>query len=410
MFKSPARIVYRVADLEKAKEWYRRFLGTDPVVDSPLGVMFRIGESVLVIETIAGSPDGNEGPFVFWAVDDAVSSHQRLRDLGAVTHTELKTMFGIRSGTVTDPFGNVIGVLSKVDAAEKTVEQKPSDTAMGVAGLRFLATLEEREELRGPDRLAEIFLADEVKATYMDPVKREWLLTKYMPIGQYYFAMARTIWFDGLVKEALKARILQIVFLGAGYDSRSYRFTDLIAGTRIFEVDAPPTQEHKRSLLLKAGIAVPKGLAFVPVDFTRDSLRDSLVNASFDASQETLFVWEGVTLYLQAREIDETLRFMRENSPAGSTVCFDYVCTFPGMDDAYGVKEQQEFMRGKIVGEPVVFRIPRGQIGPFLSERGFALLDHLTSEDMERRYLTLKDGSSAGQVTANCCLALAKVV
>ena len=410
MFKNPGRIVYRVSDLEKAKEWYRQVLGADPVIDSPVGVVFAIGESVLILETVAGSSNEDDGPFVFWVVDDAVSSHRRLCDLGAVTHTDLKTMFGIRSGTVTDPFGNVIGVLSKVDTAKKTVEQKPSDTARGVAALRFVGTLEEREEIKCHDSLSEIFLAEEVRTALRDPAKREWFLTKFVPAGQYRFAIARTVWFDGLVEEALKTHIPQIVFLGAGYDSRPYRFADLIWGTRIFEVDAPPTQEFKRSLLAKAGVAIPEDIAFVPVDFTRDSLKDALLSAGFDAHQKTLFVWEGVIQYLPAQAIDETLGFIRKNSLPGSAVCFDYPCTFEGEDEAYGVKEQREFMRGNAAGEPVVFRIARGQISTFLSERGFNLTEHLTAEDMERRYLVLKNGSSAGKVTATCCLALAKVV
>ena len=54
MFESPARVVLRVHDLQQAKQWYRQVLGTDPFIDSPLGVVFRTGDCVLVIETVAG--------------------------------------------------------------------------------------------------------------------------------------------------------------------------------------------------------------------------------------------------------------------------------------------------------------------------------------------------------------------
>jgi catechol 2,3-dioxygenase-like lactoylglutathione lyase family enzyme len=49
MFKGPRRIVYRVSDVEKAKEWYRQVLGAGPVFDSPIGVVFLVGASFLVL-------------------------------------------------------------------------------------------------------------------------------------------------------------------------------------------------------------------------------------------------------------------------------------------------------------------------------------------------------------------------
>ena len=100
---------------------------------------------------------------------------------------------------------------------------------------------------------------------------------------------------------------------------------------------------------------------------------------------------------------------LRENSPRGSTVGFDYYGTFPGMDEAYGVKEHREFMKTNSPGERMQFSIKREEIGSFLSERGFALIEHLTPEEMQKRYLTLKDGSSAGKTGACFCYVRAAV-
>ena len=47
------------------------------------------------------------------------------------------------------------------DRNKMSVEYKPSETAMGAATLRALAALDEREEIRGPDYLAEIFLTED---------------------------------------------------------------------------------------------------------------------------------------------------------------------------------------------------------------------------------------------------------
>ena len=166
MFKGPGRIIYHVSDLEKAKQWYRQVLDAEPVFDSPVGVVFLVGASTLILAPGASASNGQESVIVGWAVDDAISSYRRLCELGATPHSDMTTMSGMRLATVKDPFGNVIGILSEVDKAEKTVEEKPSDTARGVASFRFLATLDEREEIRGRDYLAEIFVAEEIKAVF----------------------------------------------------------------------------------------------------------------------------------------------------------------------------------------------------------------------------------------------------
>ena len=111
--------------MKKAKEWYRQVLGKEPVFDSPVGVAFLVGPSVLSLAPREKSSNAQDGAIVYWAVEDAVLAHRRLCELGATPHTDLTTMVGMRTATLKDPFGNVIGVISEVKASEKTVEQMP---------------------------------------------------------------------------------------------------------------------------------------------------------------------------------------------------------------------------------------------------------------------------------------------
>ena len=148
---------------------------------------------------------------------------------------------------------------------------------MGVAFLRALAAMDPREEIRGRDYLAEKFLDEGRARALHDPVARKELAKKRMAPGLYEYMLARTAFFDDLVERAFKARIPQVVFLGAGYDTRPYRFRDLIKETRIFELDIQTTQQRKKDLLQKARIPVPENLAFIPVNFKADSLSDILL-------------------------------------------------------------------------------------------------------------------------------------
>ena len=293
--------------------------------------------------------------------------------------------------------------------SKRSVENQPSETAMGAATLRAFAALEVREEIRGRDYLAEIFLAEEHKNALKNPAIREWVMKNRIAPGMYEFMIARTAFFDHVVEQALLENIPQIVFLGAGYDSRSYRFKDIIKDTRIFELDIQLTQQRKKELLCQASISIPDQLIFVSINFKTDNIGDILNRAGFNRNQKTLFVWEGVTYYLSAKVINDILSVIPSNSPAGSLICFDYASHSPDILNDEGLKKIRERMRTHYLGEPTQFGIKDGEIESFLSSRGYNIIEHLNSTEMERKYLNLHDGCSAGKVPASFCLILASI-
>jgi methyltransferase (TIGR00027 family) len=296
------------------------------------------------------------------------------------------------------------------NSGKMSVEYRPSETAMGAATLRALAAMDERKEIKGPDYLAELFLTEEHKGPLKDQAIREWVIKSRIAPGMYEFMIARTTFFDDVVEQALRENIPQIVFLGAGYDSRSYRFKDIIKDTRIFELDIKPTQQRKKELLHQAGISISDQVVFVSINFNTDNIGEVLNLAGFDSNKKTLFVWEGVTYYLSAPVVDDTLSIIRSNSPVGSLICFDFASPSPEILNNEDVKKLREMMRSNYPGEPTQFGIKYGEIESFLSSRGYNIIEHLNSKDMERKYLNLHDGSSAGKVPALFCLIIASVL
>ncbi len=413
MFRSLRGATYRVANLEAAKQWYRRLLAREPALDTQLAVTFQVGDSALtLLPAEGGSDEPDERVVAYWAVEDINAAFQRMLDAGAKPQCEIMTsMLNTKLARVVDPFGNVLGITSRISDVTKTsLEHQPSDSAMGVTFFRALATFDEREEIRGPDYLAQVFLPEDYRRLLNNPSSRAFVrrrMTTQTP-GSYEYFVARTAYFDRVVRQALEENIPQLVILGAGYDTRSFRFRDQIRKTRIFELDIAPTQQLKKRLLQQAGVPIPEHLTFVSIDFAKESLADALGKAGFDRLRKSLFVWEGVMYYLPAGAVDQTFRFITGNSPAGSTLCFDYLVEAADMLERYGVKESRSAMETTYCAEPVQFRIEEGTIGAFLSERGYSLVEHLTPEDLEREFLTLRDGSSAGKVLACFCLVQAR--
>ncbi len=130
---------------------------------------------------------------------------------------------------------------------------------------------------------------------------------------------ARTRFFDGQVLAALGRGVRQVVILGAGYDDRALRFRS--PGVRFFELDHPATQADKSGRLrrLHADLA---GLTLAPADFRRDDVTAVLAASGHDAGQPSLFVCEGLLVYLDQETTARLLAGLRSRSgpaPASPT-------------------------------------------------------------------------------------------
>jgi methyltransferase (TIGR00027 family) len=99
----------------------------------------------------------------------------------------------------------------------------------------------------------------------------------------------RTKAFDGALLDALRHGARQVVVLGAGFDSRAYRFGPQFRRVRFIEVDDGPTQEYKKERVKAVLGTIPRNVSYVPMDFTKDSLLDELVKAGYSEQQRTFF-------------------------------------------------------------------------------------------------------------------------
>jgi methyltransferase (TIGR00027 family) len=83
----------------------------------------------------------------------------------------------------------------------------------------------------------------------------------------------RTHYIDAALKRAVADGATQVVILGAGYDSRAYRFRQAYPQVKFFEVDLPKTSEMKRARLAEVFGSVPDYVRYAPIDSTRRSWR-----------------------------------------------------------------------------------------------------------------------------------------
>jgi lactoylglutathione lyase len=111
MFQALRTVIYKVNDIEKAKEWYTKVLGAKPYFDETFYVGFDVDGFELGL-----MPDEewekSENVIAYWQVTDIKKSYKDLLDNGATEHEEIQEVGdGIYVASVYDPFGNVLGII-----------------------------------------------------------------------------------------------------------------------------------------------------------------------------------------------------------------------------------------------------------------------------------------------------------
>ncbi|MFL6600859.1 MAG: class I SAM-dependent methyltransferase [Steroidobacteraceae bacterium] len=114
------------------------------------------------------------------------------------------------------------------------------------------------------------------------------------------------------IDDFLRAQIardpkLQIVLLGCGFDSRAFR----LQGGTWYELDEPQLIAYKNDKLPAS--QAPNPLRRIGIDFEVDLLKEKLRAVSLDAA--TVFVIEGVTMYLPAESLRATLEVLKSLFP-----------------------------------------------------------------------------------------------
>jgi methyltransferase (TIGR00027 family) len=285
---------------------------------------------------------------------------------------------------------------------------KPSVTALEAAAYRAVGAKHSDPAFRNGDTLAEKFLGAEeraiLKSQGLQPIvdalagSAEAAWAGFAP-GQRGFGTAvhaRTRHIDQVFEEALKLGATQVVNLGAGLDSRAYRFPSLLRNVIVFELDLPATQEYKKQRVRAALGSLPPHVRYVPIDFAKQDLAAVLNAAGYDRTAKSMFVWEGVTFYIPEAAVDATLRFVSRNSARGSRIVFDYF-----LESSIKRPDQGAF-RARLVtaGEPMIFGIPDGQKCAFVAERGLRVVSDIGINDLRARYVP-KPFFNAGAPSSN---------
>ena len=278
---------------------------------------------------------------------------------------------------------------------EREVDRKdPSKMAEEIAFHRVVEMFMPEDEKIFSDPYAIRFVNPEILENMAkNPVetqKKSEELEKLFP-GVHNSIIARVRYFDDFVEKLVDEGLEQLVILGAGYDTRAYRIEGLKENVKVFEVDHLNTQSFKIEKVKEIFGSIPDHVIYVPVDFDTQKLDQRLLESGYDGSKKTLFIMEGLVMYILSDAVDETLSFIVNNSGRASAVIFDYVpqSVVDGTNDLEVGKNLHN--HAKEYKEPLQFGIEEGTLETFLKKRGFSSIESVTSEDYQKAYFDGKN-------------------
>jgi methyltransferase (TIGR00027 family) len=194
-------------------------------------------------------------------------------------------------------------------------------TAIEVAQVR--ANESARADRLFDDPFARVFLqaalGDEPEAEEPSPELAAWKAVIEFNV------VIRTRFFDDYLTESAAAGCRQVVILGAGLDVRAYRL-EWPPETRVFEVDLAEVLDFKGEVLEAEGAKAACIRTPVPADL-RESWEDDLKAAGYDPAVRTVWLVEGLLIYLTAEEAAALLDRIGALSPAGSRITFEHANT-----------------------------------------------------------------------------------
>ena len=112
MFQGLRTIIYRVQDLQKAKDWYTKLLGISPYFDEPFYVGFNVGGFELGLDPSAENLTIGDNVHAYWGVQNISEAFPRALEMGATKNADVQDVgAGIKVATIRDPFGNIFGLI-----------------------------------------------------------------------------------------------------------------------------------------------------------------------------------------------------------------------------------------------------------------------------------------------------------
>jgi len=217
---------------------------------------------------------------------------------------------------------------------------------------------------------------------------RDWMVrtTDKSAPGIWSGLMCRKRYIDKKLLDAV-GQVEAVVNLGAGYDTRVYRFPAL-ANTSVWEIDQSINITAKQASLQKIFGTIPDHVKLVPIDFDQESLESTLSKQGYSLEKPTFFICEAVTQYLTETGIEATFTFLSK-AAKGSRLAFTYILKefFDGQIVSRQYHIYEQLYKEYVLKNIWLYSLAPSDVVSFLEKYGWRLIEDLGYADLVEEYV-----------------------
>jgi len=198
--------------------------------------------------------------------------------------------------------------------------------------------------------------------------------------------MLRKRMIESAVTEAISRGASQVVVPGAGFDTLALRLHCSHPSVTFIEIDHPATQRCKR-VTVEADRAAGGNLVFQPADLTRQTLEEALLCVpAYRRGANSVFVIEGVLMYLTYKEVSALFQVFGTHGGSGSRVVFTVMePTAGGRIDFHNATPLVRRLL-RLWREPFKSGFVVAELPAFLHKFGFVLNSVANAGNLRARY------------------------
>lgn len=188
--------------------------------------------------------------------------------------------------------------------------------------------------------------------------------------GQFEGFGRRKCFMDAQVRAALDAGVRQVLILGAGFDTLALRLGPQFPDVHFFELDHPATSAAKRKAVDEVG--KPGNVTLIAADLAETALSKVMAKRKrWDASAPSMFVAEGLLMYLSESEVRTLFRETAACAGPMSRIAFSH-CTSDWWSSPGGRLGRAAV---RLAGEPFRSSVTRDSLPDLLAGTGWRVSD-----------------------------------